>query len=63
MICEEYSNLNAVEKVMFIGQLVHIVQSDSNLFNNALKIIEIGKIRGLLDDVKILPNEELTKSV
>lgn len=56
MICKEYKDLSHLEKVTFIGTLVHAVQSDSKLFEMAQGLIEIAKTKGLFDTVTIMPD-------
>jgi len=59
MLCEEYSKLNPVERIEFIGKLIHAAQNDTVSFNCAGVIISTAEKRGLFDKVKILPlNEE-----
>ena len=61
MICDKYDKLNPVEKVIFIGQLVHVVQSDSGLMDLAEEIIKLGLVKGLLTGVTILPDTQEKK--
>lgn len=56
MICPEYNDLSHIEKVTFIGALVHAVQSDSKLFEMAQGLIEIAKAKGIFDTVTIMPD-------
>jgi len=56
MICEKYDKLTVVERVILIGQLCHSMQSDNEFFDAAKTIISNAKIKGLFDNVIILPN-------
>lgn len=55
MICEKYLNMNPIERVLFIGQLNHAVQSDETLLDMANEIIALGTLKGVFEGVKILP--------
>lgn len=58
MICKKYDALTHSEKVVMIGELVHCVQSDDSMFELAQYLISLGRSIRLLDNVKILPDEE-----
>lgn len=58
MICSEFDKLTAMEKSVYIGELVHSVQSDSGLFERGKTIIEAAKEYGLFEKVTILPPTE-----
>jgi hypothetical protein len=60
MICSNYELLTHSEKVQFMGKLCHASQSDDSLFEIAQEIIRLGEVRGLFDNVKILPDHEPT---
>lgn len=55
MICKSYDNLTVIEKTVFIGQLVHLVQSNELFFARAMQLVVKGAAEGLLDDITILP--------
>lgn len=55
MLCNKYSNLSLVEKIRFIGELVHCVQNDDDSFQVGKALIVAAKINGVLDGVVILP--------
>lgn len=55
MLCKSFTKLSIVEKIQFVGELFHAVQSDEDAFNQAKIIIKNGKDRGDFDGVKILP--------
>ena len=57
MLCKEYDQLNSIEKTLFIGQLQHACQSDSELFEMANKIITLAMLKGLFKTVTILPSD------
>ncbi len=56
MICKEYSQLSTVEQVIMIGKIVHAIQNDSKYFGIAKDVIELATLKGLFDNVTILPN-------
>lgn len=58
MLCENYSNMSHVDKIKFIGELIHSVQSDAGSFGLAEAIIALAKHNGILDGITILPNRE-----
>lgn len=63
MLCNNYDNLSHVEKIKYIGELLHSVQSDDHLFNLGLLIIYHAREKGLLDGVVILPeSDEIQKT-
>ena len=55
-ICKSYENLTPVEKVIFIGKVVHCLQSDNYTFENIDYLIKKAERNGVLDGVKILPD-------
>jgi hypothetical protein len=58
MLCEEYTKLTPKEKRDFIGELVHCVQEDSELYRLGKAIIAIAYQRGLFNGVIINPTNE-----
>jgi len=58
MLCENYNQLSHAEKIIFIGELIHIVQNDNEYFNHAKKIIEIARENNRLKNVTILPTNQ-----
>jgi hypothetical protein len=60
MLCREYENLSHFQKVTMVGEMVHLMQIDSYTFNAFEELRQIGKMKGLLDDVKILPEQKET---
>lgn len=55
MIHDKYNNMQPVEKVIFTGQLLHAAMNDEELFEMAEKIITLGKLKGIFNDVEIMP--------
>ena len=55
MLCDEYTKLSHFEKITFIGQLVHAVQSDEGMFKLGQSLIEVARLKGVMDNVTILP--------
>lgn len=58
MTCEKYQELSATEKTVMVGRIVHAMQSDNELFDYAVDLIKIAEMRGLFDNVKILPETD-----
>lgn len=56
MICNKYSELSPIEKVKYIGELIHSVQSDDNLYLAGCEVISKAKDEGIFDGVVILPD-------
>lgn len=55
MLCTKYFNLVPIEKHAFIGELLHAVQSDDELFELAKDIITLATNKGLFNGVVINP--------
>lgn len=53
MNCKSYQNLSELDQQKFIGELVHIAQTDEKGFMMAKCLIEAGKATGKFDNVKI----------
>lgn len=56
MICSKYEDLTILEKVQMIGKVHHAMQSDNELFDLASRIIDTAEMKGLFENVTILPN-------
>lgn len=55
MICEQYDRLSLPEKFEIIGKIVHLVQNDSDVFNEVDWLVKKATLSGKLDNVKIMP--------
>ena len=55
MLCDNYTNLTPVDKVTYIGELIHACQCDNELFEHGELLIEFAKRKGIFDGVVILP--------
>ena len=55
MICENYSELSPLERVMFIGELTHACMADDDIFNMGKELIRLGIEKGIFENVKIMP--------
>lgn len=62
MICQEYEQMNAIEKRDFVGSLIHSCISDSVLFNKGKKLIAEAEKKGLFEGVKINPTDEVPET-
>lgn len=58
MICENYDMLSHEEKIILIGEVVHILQSDNECFNKITMLLNEAQRKGVLDRVKILPERK-----
>lgn len=63
MICEKFEALSPQDRIIFIGKLVHAVQSDNALFSYAQDINDLAKEKKLFDNVKILPDHPQQQEV
>ena len=59
MICPEYDGLEPFEKSIYVGQLIHAVQNDSEFYKNGVELITEAASKGLFDKVKFHPIEEI----
>ena len=57
MICEKYDRLTPIERVSYVGELIHAVMSDNELFDAGNSLINLAILKGLFEGVKILPND------
>ncbi len=57
-LCDEYFNLSTLERIQFIGSLNHIVMTNPDMFKLGNDMINIALLKGLLTDVKILPDSD-----
>jgi hypothetical protein len=55
MICKKYDNLSHVDKIRYIGELIHIVQNDDEFYEMGVTLINKAREKGILDGVLILP--------
>lgn len=55
MICKNYDKLSHVEKIKYIGELIHIVQNDDEFYEKGYNLIKLAREKGILDGVQILP--------
>ena len=56
MICENYDSLSPIDKVIFIGKIVHALQSSNVIFSDVERIIWRAQAAGVFDGVTILPD-------
>jgi len=50
--------MSHVDKIKFIGELIHSVQSDDECFKIAGIIVDSARSKGVLDGITILPERE-----
>jgi len=55
MICKNYDNLSHVDKIRYIGELIHIVQNDDEFYDMGFSLIYMARMKGILNGVQILP--------
>ena len=56
MNCNEYQELDTKERIILIGQIVHLLQNDSESFVALSSMVRNAAQRGLFEDVRILPD-------
>ena len=57
MICDKFSNLSVLERILFIGELTHACMNDNDMYEKGLEIINEAKANGFFDNVKIMPEK------
>lgn len=53
MNCQDFQDLSPKERIAFIGELVHIVQSDEHCYDLANELIKLGREKGLMENTII----------
>lgn len=56
MICKKFAELTPKEKVLFIGELTHACMNDDDLYALGIEIINEANRKGILENVKIMPD-------
>lgn len=59
MICKTYDELSLPEKFQLVGKIIHLLQNDEVICNSVMSIIRSAEQQGLLDNVEILPNQQI----
>jgi len=59
-LCDKYFNLTPIERVSLVGELVHAIQSDNELFDMANDLIQLGILKGVFINTAILPEQDNT---
>ena len=57
-LCDKYFNLTPIERVSLVGELVHAIQSDNELFDMANDLIQLGILKGVFINTAILPEQD-----
>lgn len=57
-LCTNYEGLSHFEKVALIGQIVHALQSDNEIFEGVNTLIQLAQLKGIFDKVEILPKHD-----
>lgn len=57
-LCDKYFNLTPIERVSLVGELVHAIQSDNELFDMANDLIKLGILKGVFINTAILPEQD-----
>jgi len=57
-LCKKYEELNPIERISFIGELLHAAQSDDTVFDMANDLIKLAILRGVFEGVTINPITE-----
>lgn len=56
MICKEYESLGPFEKSIYIGQLIHAVQNESEFYELGKDLIMLATLKGIYRSVKFHPD-------
>lgn len=56
MNCNKYLELTPFEKAKYMASLIHVCQSNDDLFNEGLEMIKAGEEIGLFNGITILPD-------
>lgn len=59
MICKTYDDLSLPEKVQLVGKVIHLLQNDELICNSIMSIVRSAEQQGLLDNVTIIPEQNL----
>lgn len=59
-LCDKYFDLTPIERVSLVGELVHAIQSDNELFDMANDLIQLGILKGVFINTAILPEQDNT---
>jgi hypothetical protein len=57
-LCPEFYELTPIQRIQFIGSLNHIVMTSPEMYELGNKMINLALLQGLLNDVKILPEQQ-----
>ena len=57
-LCDKYFDLTPIERVSLVGELVHAIQSDNELFDMANDLIQLGILKGVFINTAILPEQD-----
>ena len=52
-LCDKYFNLTPIERVSLVGELVHSLQVDDEIYDEVQKLIRKAVLKGLFVGVKI----------
>lgn len=58
-LCDKFNNLSHFEKITIIGEIVHAIQSDDEMFTMGEQLLKKAKRKGVLDGITILPETNL----
>jgi hypothetical protein len=54
-LCDKYFNLTPIERVSLVGELVHSIQSDDELFSMAEDMIKLAMLKGIFRNTIVMP--------
>jgi len=57
-LCDKCFDLTPIERVSLVGELVHAIQSDNELFDMANDLIQLGILKGVFINTAILPEQD-----
>ena len=58
-VCKEYEVLSDIERAIYMGKVVHCIQSNSKMFEIGQRIIRMCEKDGIFDGVKFMPDHAM----
>lgn len=62
MKCEKYMALGDLDKAHYLASLIHVCESDNELFEKGMNLIEEGREKGLFKNLKLGYHETYQQS-
>jgi hypothetical protein len=55
--CKQWQSLSIIEKIDFVGKIVHLIQNDDTSFSRANGMIIKAEVQGLFEGIEICPEK------